>query len=95
MSQAKANLGMGRSSARSTWRLAWLYAISGGVPQRSLYVALVVGAVLNLINQGDAVLGMGPINWLKLALTYCVPYAVCTYGAVSYRLKHGPAERDL
>jgi hypothetical protein len=42
--------------------------------------------VLNLINQGDALLGMASINWLKLVLTYCVPYAVCTYGAVSYQL---------
>jgi hypothetical protein len=55
--------------------------------RRSLYVALIVGTVLNLINQGDALLGMASINWLKLILTYCVPYAVCTYGAVSYQLK--------
>ena len=27
------------------------------------------------------------INWLKVILTYCVPYLVCTYGAVSYQLK--------
>jgi len=47
----------------------------------------IVGTVLNLINQGDALLGMAPINWLKLVLTYCVPYAVCTYGAVFYQLK--------
>ena len=62
-------------------------AISDGVPRRSLYVALIVGTVLNLINQGDALLGMASINWLKLILTYCVPYVVCTYGAVSYRLR--------
>jgi hypothetical protein len=55
--------------------------------QRQLYVALIVGTVLNLINQGDALLGMASINWLKLILTDCVPYAVCTYGAVSYQLK--------
>ena len=61
--------------------------MSDGVPRRSLYVALIVGTVLNLINQGDALLGMASINWLKLILTYCVPYVVCTYGAVSYRLK--------
>ena len=53
----------------------------------SLYVALIVGTVLNLINQGDALLGMASIIWLKIILTYCVPYVVCTYGAVSYRLK--------
>jgi hypothetical protein len=70
----------------STWKLACVCAVSDGVPRRSLYVALVVGTLLNLINQGDAFLGMTSINWLKLVLTYCVPYAVCTYGAVSYRL---------
>jgi hypothetical protein len=74
-------------SAHSTWKLACVCAISGGVPRRSLYVALVVGTVLNLINQGDALLGTASINWWKLVLTYCVPYAVCTYGAVSYQLK--------
>jgi hypothetical protein len=66
------------------------------VPRRSLYVALIVGTVLNLINQGDTLLGAANINWLKIALTYCVPYAVCTYGAVSYQLQRGDtsAERD-
>lgn len=58
-------------------------ALSGGIPRRSFYVALVVGTVLNLINQGDAILGAAPISWLKIILTYFVPYAVCTYGAVS------------
>ena len=43
--------------------------------------------LLNLINQGDALLGLASINWLKLILTYCVPYVVCNYGAVSYRLR--------
>ena len=36
---------------------------------------------------GDALLGTASINWLKLILTYCVPYAVCTYGAVSHQLR--------
>ena len=68
------------------WKRACLCAISDGVPRRSLYIALVVGTVLNRINQGDALLGTASINWLKLILTYCVPYAVCTYGAVSHQL---------
>jgi hypothetical protein len=79
------------ASANSTWKLACLCAISDGVPRRSLHVALVVGTVLNLINQGDALLGTASINWWKLALTYCVPYAVCTYGAVAYQLKKADA----
>jgi len=39
-----------------------------------------------VINQGDALLRIASVNWLKLILTYCVPYAVST-GAVSYQLK--------
>ena len=66
--------------------LAIHYALSDGIPLRSFYVALVVGTILNLINQGDALLGPAPVNWIKILLTYFVPYAVSTYGAVSYRL---------
>jgi hypothetical protein len=71
----------------SNWKLACACAISDGVPRRSFTVALVVGTVLNLINQGDAILGTASVDWLKLALTYCVPYVVCTYGAVSSALQ--------
>lgn len=66
-------------------RLAWRLAISDGVPIRSFKVALVVGTALNLINQGDAVLGPATINWFKLMLTFAMPYAVSTYGAVAVR----------
>lgn len=65
-----------------------LCAVSDGIPRRSFYVALVVGTILNLINQGDAILGAAFVNWLKIVLTYVVPYAVCTYGAVSAQLAH-------
>lgn len=64
----------------------WRYAISNGVPRRSLFVALLVGTILNLINQGDALLAGLPLDIAKLLLTYLVPYCVSTYGAVSYRL---------
>jgi hypothetical protein len=64
----------------------WRYAISDGVPRRSCIVALIVGTVLNLINQGDAVFTGAPVDLTKVLLTYLVPYCVSTYGAVSYRL---------
>ena len=67
----------------SNWKSLCHCALSDGVPRRSFYVALVVGTILNVINQADALVGGGSVNWLKLALTYFVPYAVCTYGAVS------------
>jgi hypothetical protein len=60
--------------------------VSDGIPRRSFIVALVVGAILNLINQGDALFGSGQLNFTKLILTFAVPYFVATYGAVSLRL---------
>jgi hypothetical protein len=60
--------------------------VEGGVPRRSFVVALIVGTILNLINQGDALAAGGPIDVVKLLLTYAVPYCVATYGAVSFRL---------
>lgn len=77
-----------------TLRLACRYAFSDGVPRRSVLVALVVGTVLNLINQGDALFGTMPVNWLKIVLTYFVPYAVCTYGAVSFRIRNMRPQQD-
>ena len=65
----------------------WQYCISDGVPRRSLVVAGIVGTLLNLINQGDVLLGTGRLSFTKLLLTYAVSYAVATYGAVSYRLR--------
>jgi hypothetical protein len=80
-------LGVGKPMGDlSKWKLACQCATSDGVPRRSLWVALIVGTVLNLINQGDALVALSGINWFKLALTYCVPYVVCTYGAVSSRM---------
>jgi hypothetical protein len=52
----------------------------------------VVGTILNLINQGDAIFAGASLNWIKVALTYLVPYAVSTYGAVSYRMSRARKE---
>ncbi|MFL5266041.1 MAG: nitrate/nitrite transporter NrtS [Stellaceae bacterium] len=75
-----------------SWKTAWSYAVSDGVPRRSLWVAAIVGTVLNLINQGDRLVSGQRLDFLKLALTYIVPYLVSTHGAVSLRLH---AERAI
>jgi hypothetical protein len=69
-----------------SWKTVCFYAISDGVPRRSVWVALVVGTILNLINHGDALVAGQRLDIAKLALTYAVPYLVSTYGAVSFRL---------
>lgn len=75
---------MGRN--RSIGNLLRL-AASDGTPRRAAMVAVIVGTVLNLINQGDAFFVGGAIDGGKLLLTYLVPYAVSTHGAVSARLR--------
>ena len=54
---------------------------SGPSVRRSLTVAVVIGTLLNTINQGPEILsGHTPI-WWKLMLTYVVPFAVASYGS--------------
>ena len=56
-------------------------AFAGPSLRRSLLVAVVVGTVLNGINQGAEILsGHWPV-WWKLILTYFVPFAVASYGS--------------
>jgi len=43
----------------------------------------VVGTILNLINQGDAIFGTTSINWIKIVLTYFAPRAVDTRAFVT------------
>ena len=54
---------------------------------RWLKVSLVVGTVLNLINQPDAVFGSVRLDWPRLMLRYCVPYAVASISA--WHARHG------
>ena len=53
--------------------------------RRSLITSAVVGTVLVAINQGTAILGDAPADGLawKIPLTYCVPFLVASWGALS------------
>jgi len=58
-------------------------AFGGGTPHKALLTAIVVGTVLTSIIHGDTVLrGDWPPVW-KILLTYCVPYCVTTWGAIT------------
>jgi hypothetical protein len=58
-----------------------------GIVRRSAIIAAIVGTILNLIAQGDFLMDGQPLNFWKICLTYCVPYCVSTYGAVTARLE--------
>ncbi len=53
--------------------------------RRSLIAGVVVGTALTALNQGDSIISGqigGALAW-KIPLTYCVPFLVATYGALS------------
>lgn len=49
--------------------------------RRSVAVALLVGTILSLINQGDSYWSGSGFVWWKVMLTYLVPFAVASYGS--------------
>ena len=51
------------------------------VVKRAIIIALVVGTLLNIINQYDAIFGALSLNWLKACLTYCVPFSVSLFSS--------------
>jgi hypothetical protein len=57
---------------------------SGSILTKNIIVALVVGTILNIINQADALFHeqKSVVIWKGL-LTYCVPFFVASFGAYS------------
>ena len=63
----------------------WLQiALRADVVKRSFKVASIVGTILALINYWDRLLpySLDFDAWVKIAMTYCVPYCVSTYASV-------------
>ena len=57
-------------------------AFSPAIVRRGAIMALMVGPILTLINQGDALWGDPVFHGWKAALTFVVPYVVATVSAV-------------
>lgn len=53
--------------------------------RRTLRIALVVGVVLTLINQGDVIAGgdASAATWVKVGLNFCVPFVVSNLGLLA------------
>lgn len=61
----------------------WLrLAVAGGTQRRAVRVAVVVGILLTLINQGDRLLAGESVSLVKVVLTFIVPWAVSTWTSV-------------
>ncbi|OIO83124.1 MAG: hypothetical protein AUJ88_00075 [Gallionellaceae bacterium CG1_02_56_997] len=61
--------------------------LSHHIVVNALKIGLVVGTVLNLVNQGEAMLQGATIEWWHLLLNYLVPYCVASYSAAKNELE--------
>jgi len=53
----------------------------GATVRMAWRVALLVGTILSLINQGDVVArGQAAGTWIRIGLNYCVPFIVASWG---------------
>ena len=68
--------------------------LSRRIAVNALRIALVVGTVLNLINQGEVLFNGGAISWPHLLLNYLVPYFVASYSAAKNELSRATAQPE-
>lgn len=57
------------------------------IAMAAVKVALVVGTLLNAINQGGRLLDGLPPSWFHVVLNYLVPYCVSSYSAARNELR--------
>ncbi|MBI3285609.1 MAG: nitrate/nitrite transporter NrtS [Burkholderiales bacterium] len=63
------------------------HACSARIAASALRIALVVGSVLNAINQGGAIFDGKDVDWSHLLLNYLVPYCVASYSAAKNEMR--------
>lgn len=69
------------------WREVVRLAAGRRIAVNAARICAVVGTLLNLINQGGALLAGHRLSIVHLLLNYLVPYGVATYSAVQLRLQ--------
>lgn len=82
---------------KKTKNLFCLYvkiAFEKPILMRAIYVAMVVGIILNLINQGEKIFALDfeQINYKKFGFTFLVPYLVSTYSSTMSKIKFSVGE---
>lgn len=71
------------TDVRNTKRPTWMQiGMRRDVVRGAAQVSLVVGIVLNLVNQGPAFWGSDRISWRQVLLNFAVPFCVSLYSAV-------------
>ncbi|MDE2441366.1 MAG: nitrate/nitrite transporter NrtS [Betaproteobacteria bacterium] len=63
-------------------------ACERSIVSAAIRVALVVGTILNVINQGGRMMdGLSP-SWFHVGLNYLVPYCVSSYSAARNQMRN-------
>jgi methyl-accepting chemotaxis protein len=62
--------------------------LPGKILKRTLVIALVVGSILNIINQYDAIFSNQPLDWVRFCLNSLVPFLVSSYSAAVFGPSH-------
>ena len=81
----------------TTWRTprgALRLAFRRSTTRRTTKIALVVGTVLSLINQGGVIFGgrASATTWIRVAANYVVPFCVSSFGFLT-ATKRAPYRR--
>lgn len=64
---------------RNTSHIGWFKLLANpAIVRRALITMLIVGTLLNLINQYDRIFGTSSLNWISFMLTFAVPYCVAS-----------------
>lgn len=64
------------------------------IVRNAIKIALVVGTILNLINQGERLFGDGALSWAHAILNYLVPYCVASYSAAKNEMARDDHRAD-
>lgn len=78
------------------WRRFFRVMASAKIVGNAVRVSLVVGTILNLINQGDYFLAGHGVMFGNILLNYLVPYGVASYsGARALPIPESDGKRPL
>ena len=67
----------------------WHHAFSRVQLKTSFKTSMLVGSLLNLINQWDALVGTAGYDAIKIGLTFLVPFCVATYAGAKGSMNCG------
>jgi len=72
----------GSSGDEASPGASWLRLMfSPGIARSAAQVSLVVGSVLNAVNQGPELFQHGRVSWPRVAMNYVVPWCVSAFSA--------------